>query len=553
MAVIEQFKNNLYAAFAARVPCVFVDTGAPERAYPEIWKAYERFAAFFADSFHKQIRAPQIILWHPRSGLPDGEGDFIPGTQSLSAALDAIRNQLQEDGTESLFRVFVLPHIAQALAADPDAVMAFEELLMLINGDHTGQVYAGPARLAITGMVGFEHMPAMLTSMLSRLEFPYPDEDDIIQLLQATIGFRTREHVPPDLVSALLGLDYRQAQIIARVSATAANPNAPDRGLAAITAKANEAKVEEQKTRLPFVKFHSPPKEEPAFVGMTRFMQKIERVGVLVKRLDRKSSAGGAFTLIGPPGTGKSSSVKMLSWITGFPIIEFSFGDLMQSLVGQSEERLRDLFKVVRAMNRVIVFADEMDKQSPDMRGTAADGGLAARLQSAYLGEMQKSFDEGRDTLWVATANRVGTILPEFFDRTQVWTVDYPPQPVIERVFAAHLSRLQGFAAKDFDFPALTAEMYAQFKGRQQRAVSPRLVTHALREACQVADVERDAFCPTQEELLAVIADMASGKKLGNGLVGRSVWDTDPPDAHGNDNGARPQNILQASLFVGGD
>ena len=224
----------------------------------------------------------------------------------------------------------------------------------------------------------------------------------------------------------------------------------------------------------------------------------------------------------------------MLSWITGFPVIGFSFGDLMQSLVGKSEERLRTLFKVVRAMDRVIVFADEMDKQSPDMRGTASDGGLAARLQAAYLGEMQESFNAGRDTLWVATANRVGTILPEFFDRTQVWTVGYPPQAVIEQVFEAHLSRLTGYRQEDFDFPALAGVMFSQFKGRQQREVSPRLVTHALREACQLADVGRDAFCPTQDEILAVIADMASGKKLENGLVARNVWDDEPVDVRTN-------------------
>jgi SpoVK/Ycf46/Vps4 family AAA+-type ATPase len=206
-------------------------------------------------------------------------------------------------------------------------------------------------------------------------------------------------------------------------------------------------------------------------------------------------------------------------------VIGFSFSDLMQSLVGKSEERLRRLFRVVRAMDRVIVFADEMDKQSPDMRGTASDGGLAARLQAAYLSEMQESFSAGRDTLWVATANRVGTILPEFFDRTQVWTVGYPPQAVIAQVFEAHLSKLAEYRREDFDFYTLAGEMFSQFKTRLQREVSPRLVTHALREACQLADVSRDAFCPTQAEILAVIEDMSSGRKLDNGLVARSVWD----------------------------
>ena len=528
MSVIKDFQQKLVSGFAARVPCMYVESDAPERTYPEIGAAYEAFAASYASNFLEAPLTPETVIWHPRNGLPDGAGGYHPGTALLAAALDFIRTAMLADERNQLGCVFVLPHIAQGLAADPDAIMAFEELLMLLNGDHMGQVYAGPARLVITGMAGFEQMPALLTSMITKIEFPFPDEEDIIALLQSTFQFKQREEVPPTLVSAMLGLGYREAQITARIAATMGGD------LSRATGRAMTAKIEQLKAIVPFARFTPPPESAPPFVGMTRFIDKIERVGVLVNRLDRKSPAGGAFTLIGPPGTGKSSSVAMLSWITGFPVIGFSFGDLMQSLVGKSEERLRTLFKVVRAMDRVIVFADEMDKQSPDMRGTASDGGLAARLQAAYLGEMQESFNAGRDTLWVATANRVGTILPEFFDRTQVWTVGYPPQAVIEQVFEAHLSRLTGYRQEDFDFPALAGVMFSQFKGRQQREVSPRLVTHALREACQLADVGRDAFCPTQDEILAVIADMASGKKLENGLVARNVWDDEPVDVRAN-------------------
>jgi hypothetical protein len=519
MSVIQEFQQKMVSGFAARVPCIYVESDAPERAYPEIGTAYASFAASYASNFLDARLSPKMVIWHPRNGLPDGAGSFRTGTQLLAAALDFIREAMLADKQNRLGAVFVLPHIAQGLAADPDAVMAFEELMMLLNGDHMGQVYAGPARLVITGMAGFEHMPPLLTSMITRIEFPFPDENDIVALLQSTFQFKQRGEVPPTLVSAMLGLGYREAQITARIAATMGSD------LAKATSRAMTAKIEQLKAIVPFARFIPPPEQAPPFVGMARFIDKIERVGVLVNRLDRKSPAGGAFTLIGPPGTGKSSSVAMLSWITGFPVIGFSFSDLMQSLVGKSEERLRRLFRVVRAMDRVIVFADEMDKQSPDMRGTASDGGLAARLQAAYLSEMQESFSAGRDTLWVATANRVGTILPEFFDRTQVWTVGYPPQAVIAQVFEAHLSRLAEYRREDFDFYTLAGEMFSQFKTRLQREVSPRLVTHALREACQLADVSRDAFCPTQAEILAVIEDMSSGRKLDNGLVARSVWD----------------------------
>ena len=527
MSLIKNFQTKLISGFAARVPCLYVESDAPERAYPEISKAYENFAQSYSRNFLDRSLEPAAVIWHPRNGLPDSDGDWIPGTEPLTGSLDYIREVLESDTNNELSCVFILPHIAQGLAADPDAVMAFEELLMLLNGNHIGRTYSGPARLVITGMVGFENMPVMLSSMITRIEFPFPDEEDIITLLMSTFPqFSRREDVPPTLVSAMLGLGYREAQITARIAATMGS------NLVKATNRAMEAKIDQLKSIVPFARFTPPPETAPPFVGMTRFIEKIERVGVLVNRLDRKSPVGGAFTLIGPPGTGKSSSVVMLSWVTGFPIIEFSFGKVMQSLVGKSEERLRTLFKVIRALDRVIVFADEMDKQSPDMRGTASDGGLAARLQSSYLGEMQESFNSRRDTIWVATANRVGTILPEFFDRTQVWTVGYPPKAVIEQVFEAHLSRLEGYFADAFEFSILAGEMFTHFKSRQLREVSPRLVTHVLREACQLADVQRDAYCPTQAEILEVIGDMASGKKLDNGLLARTVWDEEPMVYH---------------------
>ncbi|GMV41633.1 MAG: hypothetical protein AMXMBFR64_33490 [Myxococcales bacterium] len=67
------------------------------------------------------------------------------------------------------------------------------------------------------------------------------------------------------------------------------------------------------------------------------------------------------FLLAGPPGTGKTMLARALAGEAGLPFLAMSAGELQSKWVGESEERIRELFQRAQAYAPAIVFIDEID------------------------------------------------------------------------------------------------------------------------------------------------------------------------------------------------
>jgi len=65
--------------------------------------------------------------------------------------------------------------------------------------------------------------------------------------------------------------------------------------------------------------------------------------------------------IIGPPGTGKTLLAKAVAGEAGVPFLALSAGELMSKWVGESEQRIRELFSRARRYAPAIVFLDEID------------------------------------------------------------------------------------------------------------------------------------------------------------------------------------------------
>ena len=116
------------------------------------------------------------------------------------------------------------------------------------------------------------------------------------------------------------------------------------------------------------------------------------------------------IALIGPPGTGKSVSAKAIAALLGIPLIRFDVGKVFNSLVGESESRVRSALKLMEAMSPCVAFVDEVDKAGIDPRKGGGDSGVGQRVMGALLTFMQES---QADIFWIMTANRVDSLPPE--------------------------------------------------------------------------------------------------------------------------------------------
>lgn len=130
--------------------------------------------------------------------------------------------------------------------------------------------------------------------------------------------------------------------------------------------------------------------------------------------------------LIGIPGTGKSLSACAIASILGFPILRMDIGSLKNSLVGESERRIREATKIVDAFGNCVLMLDELEKMFAGVSKTGAnDSGTTSGMFSHFL-----TWQNEQNTCFiVATANNIKELPPEFmragrFD--SIWFVDLP-------------------------------------------------------------------------------------------------------------------------------
>ena len=131
--------------------------------------------------------------------------------------------------------------------------------------------------------------------------------------------------------------------------------------------------------------------------------------------------------LVGIPGTGKSLSCKATASILNWPLIRLDIGALKNSLVGESERRMRQATSVIDAFGEAVIFMDELEKM---FAGTQSSGQTDSGTTASMFGHFLTWLSETTTPILVmATANNISQLPPEFlragrFD--SIWFVDLP-------------------------------------------------------------------------------------------------------------------------------
>lgn len=115
--------------------------------------------------------------------------------------------------------------------------------------------------------------------------------------------------------------------------------------------------------------------------------------------------------LLSPPGCGKSQFCKALGNETGRPTLILDVGALLGSLVGQTEQNVRQALKTVDAMGRCVLLIDEIEKALSGASGGSGDSGVSTRL----FGTLLTWLSEHESDVFVAcSANDISKLPPEF-------------------------------------------------------------------------------------------------------------------------------------------
>ena len=121
----------------------------------------------------------------------------------------------------------------------------------------------------------------------------------------------------------------------------------------------------------PFARLVPTVSKEPPLVGFKRARELAEELKLVLARPELGASAGGGILLMGIPGNGKTQFIYWLSWALGLPVIFDNFSDRANSLIGESEKADRALKKMSWAMGPHLYVHDEVEKQTPNIKGGA--------------------------------------------------------------------------------------------------------------------------------------------------------------------------------------
>ena len=295
------------------------------------------------------------------------------------------------------------------------------------------------------------------------LEFPLPDADDLKSILQ-TMTQSARDKIRltrlgwEKMVEAALGLTESQAKrVYAR--ALVSSPVLDDRAIDLVTEEKKQ--IIRESEALEFYPVSETPDDVGGLGVLKEWLRLRERAFTAEARAYGLPTPKG-ITLLGIPGTGKSLTAKTIGGLWHQPLLRLDVGAIFGSLVGESEEKLRQALRLVETVAPCVLWVDEIEKA---LAHGGLDSGTSTRVFGSFLTWMQ---EKTVPVFVVATANDISSLPPELLRKgrfDEIFFLDLPTRNERKEIFAVHLRKRKRLP-QDYDLERL-AEVSEGYVGAE--------------------------------------------------------------------------------------
>jgi len=238
--------------------------------------------------------------------------------------------------------------------------------------------------------------------------------------------------------------------------------------------------------------------------------------------------------LFGPPGTGKTLLAKAVANESDANFLYIGGPEVVSKFVGESEQRLREIFKQAQENSPSIIFIDEIDAIAP--KREEVTGEVERRMVSQLLTLMDGLKSRG-EVIVIAATNRVDSIDPALrrpgrFDREiEIGVPDRDGRKEILQIHTRNMPLLEDVNLEE------VAALTHGYTGADISALTKEAAIKALRRILPKIKMEEE-FIPPEvlEELKVTREDFLSAMHGIQPSALREVF-VEKPNVHWNDIG----------------
>lgn len=425
-------KDELDLYIRARYPLLWVVTSEEIRALQEI----EKVAA---------AQRKRVLYWSSTAGVVN---PALPGQEDVSKRDPLVLLKAILDDKEA--GLWVLRDFHPFLK-DAGVVRRLREIAFNLSASAKTVILLGPV---------FK-LPPELEKEVTVIDFDLPTAEQLRELVEGVITrLRKSDHVDASLdrrqraqlVQACLGLTESEASNALAKAIVQAGGALNGAAIEAVTA---EKKQIIRKSGL------------LEYYDNTELIDNVGGLDILKEWLRKRVNAftddARAFglpapkgmLLVGVQGCGKSLVARSVASMWRLPLLRLDAGRLFASLVGSSEENLRQVIKVAESIAPAVLWVDEIEKGFAGIGSSnVSDAGTSARVFGTFITWLQ---EKEKAVFVVATANEISQMPPELVRKgrfDEIFFVDLPTATERAAIWRIHLAK-RNRAPEQFDLTTL--------------------------------------------------------------------------------------------------
>jgi SpoVK/Ycf46/Vps4 family AAA+-type ATPase len=301
-------------------------------------------------------------------------------------------------------------------------------------------------------------LPPELVEEITVINFPLPNVQEINHLISQLVApekLKIAGLAKEQLVKACLGLSRTKIQrVLAKALAAKQQVNETD-----IVHVLEEKKQAIRQTEI--LEFFTTQDSLKSVGGLENLKLWVRmRQGVFTEEARRFGIPNPkGVLLVGIQGTGKSLSAKTIAHEWRLPLLRLDSGRLFGGIVGESENRTRQMIQLAEAIAPCVLWIDEIDKAFGNITsGADGDSGTSRRVFGSLITWMQ---EKTAPVFIVATANNVQILPAELLRKgrfDEIFFLSLPTESEREEIFKVHLQRLRPNRLREFDLSLLSRQ-----------------------------------------------------------------------------------------------